>query len=67
MNEMIEATIEIANNGKLPVSIVDWACNLHDLLTDRKALVKVNDLILISAYIANKETGLYCISRAIVS
>jgi hypothetical protein len=67
MKDLLDILRELANDGKMASSIVDWSCDLYDRLSDKEESIKVRELELLFCLKQNKEEGLYLLSRYLVS
>lgn len=63
MYDLMDAAEEIANDSKLPASMVDWACDMFDKLQKEHASVRVKDLMILTNYAEDREQGLYLLDR----
>jgi hypothetical protein len=64
-SELVSICEHIANRRDIPASVVDWASDLYDSLTDRTATVKTEDLGLLQEFSEDQRHGLFVIDAAL--
>jgi hypothetical protein len=64
-NDLIKTCMDLANNPKLPAFMADLACDLYDQITNPKAQVLVEDLMLLNAIHQDHEQGLSFLDSAL--
>lgn len=62
---LVSTCEQLANDPKLPGFIVDWADELYVHLMDRTATVLVEDMLLLSTFADDWQSGLMAIDAAL--
>ena len=64
---MVDVCEVVANDGKAPATIVDWASALYDRLIDNEAVVLVGDLLLLDLLSMDYEAGLCRVAHTLIA
>ena len=63
---LMEMAEIIANNAKLPGDITDWASDCYDLLVNKSAVIRVEDVLLLEYWRRNgQDSGLMAVDAAL--